>query len=94
MSETSYNIEKMLAHAAEYLRLDAPLHKRDAALRMLDSATSCEDAAKLIATLVNALETVINDDWRMSCAWGPSDERQLIMDKARAALALARKELP
>lgn len=62
--------------------------------RLLRCANACEDAAKLIATLVDALETVINDDWRMSCDWGPSDERKVIMDKARAALALARKELP
>lgn len=40
--------------------------------------------------LLAALEALAGDEWRMSCDWGPSAEREPIIAAARAAIAAAK----
>lgn len=84
--------ETLLQRSAFVLRSEAsqfPGTAHEKNLREL--ATSCEDAAKLIATLADVLNRVVIRLERLgSEETGPCAATAI----ARAALALARKELP
>lgn len=44
-------------------------------------------AAQRIENLEAALKELIADEWRMCADWGPSDERQELLDRVNAVLA-------
>lgn len=63
----------------------------DWARKLLKPAPEKAPAPDPVGELVEALESLYRDEWRVTVDWGSRDERQVILERCAAALAKHRK---
>jgi hypothetical protein len=59
--------------------------------RLIEAKAALTAERERVRVLREALAALLGDEWRMSCDWGPSSEREPITEEARSALAATKE---